>query len=122
MRRLFSLCTTVCLFSWLLPLGAFIKPSQEKTACDGQRPFHMCSMPAGKAMPDRGFSSKIGFSDASDVNARAKSSASAGNDFSSPASLIDDLKLCGLLYASVRSGSYALVLSPLEHVPKFQSS
>lgn len=27
-----------------MPLGAFIKPSQEKIACDGKRAFHMCSM------------------------------------------------------------------------------
>lgn len=37
-----------------MPLGAFIKPSQEKTACDGKRPFHMCSMmkaPVKKSPP-----------------------------------------------------------------------
>ena len=27
---------------WVLPLGVFIKPSQEKLACDGQRAMCMC--------------------------------------------------------------------------------
>ncbi len=43
MYRLFSLFITLCIFIWFLPLGAFIKPSQEKVACDGQRAFHMCT-------------------------------------------------------------------------------
>ena len=33
--------------SWLLPLGIFIKPSQEKIACDGQRAICMCSHSGG---------------------------------------------------------------------------
>lgn len=43
MFRLSSLFITLCVFTWFLPLGAFIKPSQEKLACDGQRAFHMCT-------------------------------------------------------------------------------
>ncbi len=30
-------------FSWLLPLGIFIKPAQEKIACDGQRAVCLCT-------------------------------------------------------------------------------
>ena len=43
MRYLIASITLFLFFVWILPLGAFIKPSQEKTACDGQRAICMCS-------------------------------------------------------------------------------
>ncbi len=46
MKRITALFSLVTVILWLMPLGAFIKPSQEKTACDGKRAFHMCSMMA----------------------------------------------------------------------------
>ncbi len=42
MRHLIAFLTFVLFFIWLLPLGIFIKPSQEKVACDGQRAICMC--------------------------------------------------------------------------------
>jgi len=66
------------MFLWLLPLGAFIKPSQERIACDGKRPFHMCQMMAGKA--ERPTTSKIAISNNSSTGHEAKSSASGGDD------------------------------------------
>lgn len=36
--------TIVAIFmTWLVPLGFFIKPAQEKTACGGQRAICLCS-------------------------------------------------------------------------------
>ena len=43
-RRLAAGVACAAIFAWMLPLGSFIKPSQEKTACGGKRAFHMCSM------------------------------------------------------------------------------
>lgn len=43
MRRFIGLITTLLLFIWLLPLGAFIKPEQEKEACAGKRAICLCS-------------------------------------------------------------------------------
>lgn len=43
MRRLTSLLAVMLFFIWILPLGAFIKPSQEKFACGGQRAICLCS-------------------------------------------------------------------------------
>ena len=77
--RFFSFFVLICLFVWLLPLGAFIKPSQEKIACDGHRAFHMCCMMLGKVNPNP--SSKISFTTASDFGHGAKSSAAGGDDF-----------------------------------------
>ena len=37
-------------FLWVMPLGAFITPSQESTVCNGMRPMHMCMMGLLKAV------------------------------------------------------------------------
>lgn len=45
---------TIVFVLWLLPLGVFIKPAQEKTACGGQRAICLCSHrgeAAAKAKP-----------------------------------------------------------------------
>lgn len=42
MKQLISLLTALMLFIWILPLGVFIKPSQEKSACGGLRAVCMC--------------------------------------------------------------------------------
>ena len=62
-----------------MPLGAFIRPSQEKTACDGRRAFHMCSMSMGKINPKP--SSKVTFTNANGSEQGPKSSASSGDNF-----------------------------------------
>lgn len=33
----------ILFFIWILPLGFFIKPAQEKIVCNGQRPICLCS-------------------------------------------------------------------------------
>jgi hypothetical protein len=43
MRRLVSSILMFVFVSWLLPLGVFIKPSQEKIFCGGQRAICLCS-------------------------------------------------------------------------------
>ena len=42
MQRAVSSLLVIFFILWILPLGYFIKPSQEKVACDGQRAFCMC--------------------------------------------------------------------------------
>ena len=103
---------------WLMPLGAFIRPSQEKTACDGQRPFHMCSMAGKIRADDAGFSSKVNFTNASGVNAGAKYSASQGNDFLLSGSAIVAPLSHSQFYEFIVHSSYPLVLHSLEHIPK----
>lgn len=87
MKRLFSFVTVVCFSAWLLPLGNFIKPSQEKTACGGDRAFHMCSMMAPAQIDDNSSAGKVSFTSASGVEKTQKSPASAGNDLFAAASL-----------------------------------
>lgn len=81
MYHLSSFIALACFCLWILPLGAFIKPSQEGTACGGKRAFHMCSMEMGKARPPES-SQKISFTNASGFGHQGKSSAStSGDDF-----------------------------------------
>lgn len=43
MRKIILLLTVLLFFIWILPLGVFIKPSQEKKVCNGQRAICLCS-------------------------------------------------------------------------------
>ena len=43
MPRLISALVLLIFFIWILPLGVFIKPSQEEKACNGQRAICLCS-------------------------------------------------------------------------------
>ena len=81
MKRIITFATIISVFSWLMPLGALIKPGQEETACGGKRAFHMCSMCLGVGKIDPNPSAKPGISAASGFNENAKSSASGGDDF-----------------------------------------
>jgi len=65
-----------------MPLGAFIKPSQEDLACGGKRAFHMCCMMKGQVRPEGVV--KIIFSGTASVEKNARSSAAGGDDFIDP--------------------------------------
>lgn len=43
MHKIIGSLTALLFFIWILPLGVFIKPSQEKKICGGQRAICMCS-------------------------------------------------------------------------------
>lgn len=58
-------------FLWVLPLGAFIKPAQEKTACDGQRAICLCTHQQAKtkSKPIEGFGLKANNNGSKESNA-----------------------------------------------------
>ncbi len=75
MRFLISLLTTVLFLIWILPLGIFIKPSQEKIACNGQRAICLCShtkVAKARSKPIEGFGLKA------NSNSNKESNASGG--------------------------------------------
>ncbi|MGH7197570.1 MAG: hypothetical protein ACREH5_02360 [Candidatus Omnitrophota bacterium] len=78
MRKIFSAFVVLCVLAWLLPLGAFIKPFQEKSSCGGKRAFHMCSMMQSEADPSS--STTPAFQSASGFDHQAKSQASGGGN------------------------------------------
>lgn len=77
MKKIVSVFSTIAVFFWMMPLGGFIKPSQEKAACGGQRPFHMCSMMSQKAAKADG---KVSFKNNSSER-ESKSQRSGADDF-----------------------------------------
>ncbi len=106
MKKVIALFSAAAIFVWILPLGSFIKPSQEKTACDGRRGMHMCSAEFSEvSRPDSG-SQKISFTNASGFEKTQKSSSgSAGNDFTA-----------SIFYASVQEADSKFV-PPVFMVP-----
>ena len=114
MRTTVVTLTALLFFIWLLPLGIFIKPSQEKFACDGQRAICLCShMKVSKAME-----SSVG------LNLRA----SASKEGSSPGGASHYFSVLliktgeGLQLSSLFEQQYLCYKDPfltsLDHVPK----
>lgn len=51
MQRAVSSLLVIFFIIWILPLGCFIKPSQQKKFCDGQRGMCMCTIFMVKKAP-----------------------------------------------------------------------
>lgn len=83
-KKIAAIVSLITLCLWLMPLGAFIKPSQEDTACGGKRAFHMCCMLSGKVRPEG--IHKVCFYSMNSSERTAKSSAAGGDDFVTAAS------------------------------------
>ncbi len=44
MNRSAASFALIAFFLWILPLGSFIRPADEESACGGKRAMHMCGM------------------------------------------------------------------------------
>ncbi len=115
MRTTLRALTALLFFIWLLPLGIFIKPSQEKVACDGQRAICMCHAFIPKVSANAiepGINLKAGTSS-------NKENPSAGNYFvSAKLAVILNSNLTALFQNQFFPYKNPFLLS-LEHVPKF---
>ena len=114
MKRLLALFLLIGFVCWIMPLGYFIKPSQEKTVCDGQRAMCMCSVMMGHKAVDKamaGISLKA-------ASANKENSSSAGNYFVSVKS-VQALNLPSASLFENQSLAYKNpFLASLEYVPK----
>jgi hypothetical protein len=77
MKRVLSAAAACAVFVWILPLGVFIRPSQEGAACHGKRAFHMCAMARGKA--DLARSGGVAFTAASGLEKEPRAPAASGD-------------------------------------------
>jgi hypothetical protein len=115
MKSLVVSCTVLLFFVWLLPLGVFIKPSQEKVVCDGQRAICMCHAFVPKAS-DKAMEPGINLKAGASSN---KENSSAGNYFVS----VKPAVILNLHLKSLFQNQFFPYKSPflvlLEHVPKF---
>jgi hypothetical protein len=111
MNKVFGSFLVISFVLWVLPLGVFIKSSQEKLACDGQRAICMCHAMVLKS-PGAGL--KIGPS-----TNKENSSGGGANYFVSARPVI----ALNLKSASFFENQYLCYKSPflaaLEYVPKF---
>lgn len=79
MRKFVSSLSVITILVWVLPLGVFIKPSQEKTVCGGKRAFHMCHMAKASAT-SQNESTKITLNTAGQSGQEKEKGGSSGNE------------------------------------------
>jgi len=118
MKHILTALTLIVFMAWLLPLGIYIKPSQEKIACDGQRAICLCHVGLHKAANkpmEPGISLKG--QTASSQKEEAHGGA-AGHYFVSAKVIVSQ----GLQVASAFENQYLCYKNPylasLDHVPK----
>ena len=116
MRKTVWSVTLFLFFIWILPLGAFIKPAQEKTACNGRRAICLCSHLVAKQQAKS--SGKVYYSAASSVQEKEHSSPSASHHFLLAQNNNQDNPHFAS-YLQQQSLLYSFdVLRFIEHVPK----
>src|SRR5258708_462277 len=86
MKRSLGSLLVLSFVLWILPLGNFIKPSQQRLACDGQRAICMCHALVFKAV-DKAMEVGMGLKTGSSAN-KEKSSGGSGNYFVAARSII----------------------------------
>jgi hypothetical protein len=113
-----SLFLAIALFAWLMPLGAFIKKTEEKTACGGKRAFHMCSMMQESQPTQEGPSDGVvKFTSASGSVEKSQPSGSGGNEFFSDVLSAALLERAGRFYEMRTLAPQLVIVRPFEHVP-----
>ena len=114
MKRFLILFLALSFIIWILPLGYFIKPSQEKFVCDGQRAMCMCCMMGHKAA-DKPMEAGIALKAASSAS---KEGSSSGNYFVSAKPTV----ILKLHLASVFDNQFLCYKNPffasIDYVPK----
>jgi hypothetical protein len=115
MKKVLPLILLICFILWIAPLGFFIKPSQQKLACDGQRAFCMCHVMMTKSS-DHAMETGIALKEGSSTN--KENSSGGGNDFISSRPTVA-LTFPSTLFLINQHPCYiSPFLASLEHVPK----
>ena len=118
MRVTVGALTALLFFIWLLPLGIFIKPSQEKVACDGQRAICMCSVHFNKKAPSTPGKVMLACA-AQGASKEAPSSGSASNYFLSNIPVMPVIDLRVSQWESPVYFPSLPIIQSVEHVPRF---
>ena len=109
--------TAALFFIWVLPLGVFIGPSQEKTACNGQRAMCLCSHIQAKAKS--GPVQSVGLKANSDSNKESSASGGAAGHYYLAAHLFVQNNLN---QSAVTDPAFLAYCNPsirsVEHIPK----
>jgi len=116
MKRWLASFLVIGFILWIMPLGYFIKPSQEKLACDGQRAMCMCCMMKPK-VSDKAMEAGINLKVASSSN--KESSSGGGNYFTSARSTVALNALSSSIFENKFLSYKNPFLASFEYVPKF---
>jgi hypothetical protein len=115
MKRSLASFLLVGFILWILPLGFFIKPSQQTLACDGQRAVCMCHVMMPKSS-DKAIDSGVVLKAGSSTS--KENSSGGGNYFVSARPAVN----LNLKSASIFENRYFSYKSPflaaLEYIPK----
>ena len=116
MRKAVLSITGLLFFIWILPVGIFIKPSQEKIACNGQRAICLCShLMAKQEAKNVG---KTIYKGSGSSQKEQNGSGGSSNQFIA-AQKKDQVNRQISLYHQQQSSFYSLlVVRSIEHVPK----
>lgn len=115
MHKWIARITLGVFFIWILPLGIFIKPSQAKKFCDGQRAICLCAHLVAKQK------SGAGKMISAEHGTIAKESSSPGGSPNQFLAVSDShlSRIIGSDYSQDQSGLYSFRLCRLiEHIPK----
>lgn len=116
MKKILPSLLIISFILWVLPLGYFIKPSQQKIACDGQRAMCMCYCMMGHKPSDKAMEAGIIFK----AGSPNKENSSGGSNYfvsSKPATVLNFNSSSFFLdqYLCYKNPT----LAALEYVPKF---
>lgn len=118
MKKAAATFSAITILLWVMPLGAFIKTSQEKTACGGSRAMHMCMMGMKAAPPEHG-DSKISFSNPSAVEKTQKPASTETGGVLLNAARPFQVELSDGMIRFSELSFTSIILPPLDQVPKF---
>jgi hypothetical protein len=119
MQRPIQALITLLFFIWLLPLGIFIKPSAEKIACDGQRAICLCHFHQAPTKKSSDSSTHPLWSQSTGSNKEANAKGDGSHPFQL-SQIRQTVKTAQLNFFESSSQIPSLLLvSPIEHVPKF---
>ena len=121
MFRVVSLILAITFASWVMPLGVFIKPKDEKMACDGQRAFHMCSM-MQKEAASKVSSPTVSIMNASGQEQGPRSQSSGGDNIVLNQALLAEQEQVTWFMVSDHPITTLFIIKPLEHPPQVASS
>lgn len=115
-KRIEALIVCFSVIVWLLPLGVFIKPSEEKVACGGKRALHMCTMNMKARTQDSGQGLKI--TSGSGQIDKQNPASGGGNDYVLNSRIRMDREWRSWCVAQDPILRRSILPSGIEHVPK----
>ena len=115
MSRIFSILTLLAFFLWIIPLGVFIKASQEGKFCGGQRAICLCSV---NFQTKQAKNLKPMLANAGQVSKESNSSGGSNREFFTAKFFLNTSYIQQTFCLLDFYPTAALFIKSIEHVPK----